>query len=238
MKPDAFDRHGQSRRHFLRATVSGAGLVLGGCGAAAAREGTGEPRAGASSGEAEVTPAEDLMQEHGVLERILLIYDEAARRLERSEALDLSVLTRAAGIVRRFVEEYHEHLEEQFVFPRLEAARREVDLVAVLRRQHQRGREVTAQVDRMAGAGDGTPQLAQLLRAFQRMYRPHAAREDTVLFPAFRGVVGGAAYRELGEQFEDQEHARFGAHGFENTVSEVAQLEAAVGIADLASFTP
>ena len=42
------------------------------------------------------------------------------------------------------------------------------------------------------------------LRAFGRMYRPHAAREDTVLFPAFRDVVGRAAYRELGEQFEEQ----------------------------------
>jgi hypothetical protein len=32
--------------------------------------------------------------------------------------------------------------------------------------------------------------LAQTLRSFQRMYRPHAAREDTALFPAFRAVVG------------------------------------------------
>jgi hypothetical protein len=70
------------------------------------------------------------------------------------------------------------------------------------------------------------------------MYRPHAAREDTVLFPAFREVVGGAAYRELGEQFEHQEHARFGEHGFENAVAEVARLEGALGIGDLAQFTP
>jgi len=238
MKPDAFKRSDDGRRRFLRATMSAAGLVLGGCGAAAAREAGGHPRDGDMLGEAEVTPGEDLMQEHGVLERILLIYDEAARRLEHGAAVDLSVLTRSAGIVRRFVEEYHEHLEEQFVFPRLEAARREVDLVAVLRRQHQRGREVTADVVRAAGDPGGAPRLAGLLRAFQRMYRPHAAREDTVLFPAFRGVVGGAAYRELGEQFEEQEHARFGEHGFEGTVSEVAELEAALGIADLASFTP
>jgi hypothetical protein len=70
------------------------------------------------------------------------------------------------------------------------------------------------------------------------MYRPHAAREDTVLFPAFRELLGGDAYRELGEQLEDGEHARFGEHGFENTVAEVARLEATLGIADLAQFTP
>jgi hypothetical protein len=70
------------------------------------------------------------------------------------------------------------------------------------------------------------------------MYRPHAAREDTVLFPAFRDVVGRAAYRELGEQFEEHEHERFGERGFETVVSEVSDLEQALGIHDLARFTP
>lgn len=172
-----------------------------------------------------------------MLERILLVYDEAAGRIERGEQLDLAVLTSAAAIVRRFVEDYHEKLEEQFVFPRLQKANRETELVAVLLRQHQRGREVTDDIVRRAGAAV-SPELAQVLRGFARMYRPHAAREDTVLFPAFRDVVGRASYHELGEQFEDHEHQLFGEHGFEDTVAEVARLEAALGIGDLASFTP
>jgi hypothetical protein len=44
------------------------------------------------------------MQEHGLLERVLLIYDESARRIEHGEQVDLAVLTSAAGIIRRFVE--------------------------------------------------------------------------------------------------------------------------------------
>jgi hemerythrin-like domain-containing protein len=225
------------RRTFVRGLASAAGLVLAGC-ATTKTTHKGPEAARGHDDEAEVTPGEDLMQEHGVLERVLLIYGESARRIEHGEALDLALVASAAGIIRSFVEEYHEHNEEQFVFPRLEAARRENDLVAVLRRQHQRGREVTAEIARMTGAGATTPELAQQLRAFERMYRPHAAREDTVLFPAFRSVVGGGAYRELGEQFEDQEHARFGEHGFEDTVAQVARLEAALGIGDLAMFTP
>jgi hemerythrin-like domain-containing protein len=177
------------------------------------------------------------MQEHGVLERILLVYDEAARRIERREQLDLAVVARAAGIVRRFVEDYHETLEEQFVFPRLYVAGRETELVAVLLQQHQRGRWVTDEIARGAGAR-ATPDLARTLRSFSGMYRPHAAREDTVLFPAFRDLVGGAAYRELGEQFEEREHRLFGEHGFQQVVGQVADLERALGIHDLASFTP
>lgn len=223
------------RRDFLRAAAS-AGLALAGC----ATTGGARGSAAMSNGnheEAEVTPGEDLMQEHGVLERILLIYDEPAHRIERNEPLDLAVLTTAARIVRRFVEDYHEKLEEQFVFPRLQRANRETELVAALLRQHQRGRELTDDIVRRAGSA-ASPELAQTLRDFARMYRPHAAREDTVLFPAFRNVIGRSGYHELGEQFEAQEHQLFGDHGFEHTVTESARLEAELDIADLARFTP
>lgn len=223
------------RRAFLREAASTAGLVLAGC--ATANSGAGRPETSKSEGEAEVTPGEDLMQEHGVLERILLIYDEGARRIERGEQFDAAVISKAAAIVRRFVEEYHEKNEEQFVFPRLRAANRELDLIAVLLRQHQRGREVTAEIISKASAA-ATSELSALLQAFARMYRPHAAREDTVLFPAFRAVVGRAGYHELGEQFEDKEHEVFGEHGFEQAVAQVSQLEDAFGIANLAGFTP
>jgi hemerythrin-like domain-containing protein len=226
----------EERRQLLRGVAS-AGLVLAGCASARPAPAHHPERDADKHEDAEVTPGEDLMQEHGVIERILLIYDEAARRIEHREKLDGEVLSSAAGIIQRFVENYHEKHEEQFVFPRLQQARREVDLVATLLRQHQRGREITDDILRRAASG-ASPLLAQALRAFARMYRPHAAREDTVLFPAFREVVGRAAYRELGEQFEQNEHALFGEHGFEKTVADVARIEKALGIADLASFTP
>ena len=230
------------RRSFLGSILVTASAAMTGCAtASSAGEAHGAPRRAdhgePSSAEAEVSPGEDLMQEHGVLERILLVYGAAGRRIDAGEALDLAVITEAAGIVRRFVEDYHEHMEETFVFPRLEVAGREVALVATLRLQHLRGREVTDAIAREARAG-AAPRLVPLMRSFERMYRPHAAREDTVLFPAFRDLLGRAAYRELGERFEAEEHARFGEHGFEEAVAEVARLETALGIHDLDRFTP
>jgi hemerythrin-like domain-containing protein len=220
------------RRLFLGAMASAAGLAA--CHAASHR--AVEEEEEGSSGEAEVTPGEDLMQEHGVLERILLVYDEACRRIDQGTALDQTVVAAAASLVHRFVEDYHERLEEQFVFPRLENAGRETALVGVLRRQHERGREVTDAI--LKAAAGPAAQLAPLLRSFTRMYRPHMAREDTALFPAFRAVVGGGAWRELGEEFEEREHALLGEHGFEGAVAEVAKLEIGLGIGDLAAFTP
>jgi hemerythrin-like domain-containing protein len=113
----------------------------------------------------------------------------------------------------------------------------------VLREQHQAGRRITDAVAKLAvpamiedaAAGE---KLAQLLRQFNRMYRPHEAREDTVLFPAIRGLMTPSEYDKLGDLFEDKEHELFGEHGFEDVVEQVARLEKTLGIYDLATFTP
>jgi hypothetical protein len=157
--PESPKRNIEERRKILRTLASAAGLVLAGCVKDGATRGAGADLKQDEKDEAEVTPGEDLMQEHGVLERVLLIYDECAHRIEHSETLDPGVLRGPAGIIRRFVEEYHEKQEEEFVFPRLEAARREVALVAILRRQHQRGREITDDVVRLSSAGTAGPRV-------------------------------------------------------------------------------
>jgi hemerythrin-like domain-containing protein len=225
------------RRTVLRAAVSAAavaftGAIVGGMPLAARAKAKEDDEEGA-----EVTPGEDLMQEHGVLQRILLVYDAAAVRIERGAPVDTAVIGRAAGIVRRFVEDYHEKLEEQFVFPTLVKAGRENELVATLLRQHERGRALTDEIARDL-ANLPRRDFAERLRTFVSMYRPHAAREDTVVFPAFREVVGRNGYRELGEKFEDREHELFGKKGFEGFVREVADCERAYGIYDLSKSTP
>jgi hemerythrin-like domain-containing protein len=70
------------------------------------------------------------------------------------------------------------------------------------------------------------------------MYRPHAAREDTVLFPVFRSIVTPREFDELGEKFEDKEHELFGKEGFEKMVESVGEIEKKLGVYDLSSFTP
>jgi len=187
--------------------------------------------------EADVAPAEDLMREHGVLRRVMFLYDDAAQRLSGGEKPPLDALASAAGIVRKVIEDYHEKLEETFVFPRLEKAKKLTDLTATLRRQHEAGRTVTAGIVKLCHGGDAN-ELARLLRSFNRMYRPHAAREDTVLFPAFHDLVGEKAYRELGEEFEDEEKKKLGSEGFEGAVARIAKLEEQFGLADLDQFTP
>ena len=228
------------RRAFLRAGLIASASTFAGATLLRAAE---EPKSEKDKGEEEVSPSEDLMREHGVLKRILLIYEEAIRRLTTKEDLPPEAISNSAGIIRHFIEDYHEKLEENFLFPRFEKAGQLVELVKTLRLQHSRGRDVTDLTLQLATAAtlkkpEERARLSDLMHQFIRMYSPHEAREDTVLFPAFRKLVSANEYDSLGEDFEKKEHELFGEDGFESMVDKVAGIEKQLGIYDLAQFTP
>ncbi|WP_158616271.1 MULTISPECIES: hemerythrin domain-containing protein [Corallococcus] len=220
-----------SRRRFLST------VVLLGVGDAVAAAPRNKP--------AEVNATEDLMREHGIIRRTLLVYEEIARRLGMpEEKAPVEVLAQATRLMRRFGEGYHEKTEETEVFPRMVKAGQQKELVQVLLQQHAAGRKLTESILAATSGRDALTQpqpraaTARQLTQFTRMYRPHAAREDTVLFPAFRELFNEKQFGELGERFEEQEHKVLGKDGFENALKEVDQLERALDIHDLSRFTP
>src|SRR5882724_4580817 len=97
------------RRQFLAATAT---LGLGSLALA-----TGQVRGDEQEEPEEVSAIEDLMREHGVLNRILLIFEESLRRIRDKEDVAPEVFNAPAALVRKFVEDYHEKLEENFIFP-------------------------------------------------------------------------------------------------------------------------
>lgn len=198
---------------------------------------------GAVADEPSMSPNEDLMQEHALLNRVLLAYEEAIRRLDGRANLDPGLLKSSAQIIRDFVELYHEKLEENYVFPRFEKENKLVDLVAVLRRQHAAGRLLTQEIIAASTAlvfGDEVKRkkLVRALSSFIRMYRPHETREGSVLFPAFRDLVPAREFEALGDLFEKKEHELLGVAGFEGQVRAVEVIEKKLGIYELSQYTP
>jgi hemerythrin-like domain-containing protein len=226
-----------SRRTFLVGTSAAATAALAMPYSTLAIQKAGKKPANKEEPEEDVSTNEDLMREHGVLNRILLIYDETIRRIHANEKFDPVVITRSAGIIKSFIEDYHEKLEEDHIFPRFEQAGKLVELTVNLRAQHAMGRRVTERILAVVKTGD-TQTLSTSLAAFNRMYRPHEAREDTVLFPALHGVVSKHEYDAMGEEFERIERKTFGGDGFDMAVDQVAELEKQLGIYDISQFTP
>ncbi len=222
-----------NRRSFIAATgVTGVCAMVGGQVSAAV----------SSNGDApgkQVTPAEDLMFEHGVIERLLLIYDEAARRIESDQQMRGRAIRDAARILRDFSERYHEKLEEQYVFPRLEQAGRDVGLTRILRQQHIAGGQITAmllemsEVDMLADS----QRVARALRSFSRMYLAHIAHENAVAFRTFHELVAPPKYAALGAEFAEREKSLFGEDGFRTIAAQVSDIEKDLDIASLDHFT-
>lgn len=217
-------------------------IALGAAGAAALLSACSKGKEG---GEAqEVTATEDLMREHGVLRRILVVYRETVPVLRATPgAVDAGAIAAAAGLFRNFGETYHEGLlEEQRIFPNLRKAGGEAGaMVDTLLAQHRRGREITAFIQAKSAAGkvgaaDAEP-LARALEGFVRMYEAHTAYEDTVVFPAWKKTLSPKQLDEAGDQFEEIERQQFKGDGFDMAVAEISRIEQRLGLHDLGRFT-
>ncbi|HWF04137.1 MAG TPA: hemerythrin domain-containing protein [Candidatus Angelobacter sp.] len=225
-----------SRRDFLVGTSVLATTLVTPFAAMAAQKAPAKAAPKEEAGD-DVSTNEDLMREHGVLNRILLIYDETMRRIQAKEKFDPTVLVKSAGIIKSFIEDYHEKLEEDHIFPRFEQSGKLIELTVNLRAQHAMGRRLTDLIVTTAKSGD-LQTLNTSLASFNRMYRPHEAREDTVLFPALHSVVSKHEYDAMGEEFERIERKTFGGDGFDMAVAQVTELEKQFEIYDISQFTP
>ena len=189
--------------------------------------------------ETSVSAIEDLMREHGVLDRILLIYEELLKRLEADESFPAEALKGSTDIIRNFIQGYHERLEEKYVFVKFRYAQALEEMIATLQRQHEAGRLLVKDIVFCEGLRnpDEKKKLAASMRAFIRMYRPHMAREDTVVFPIFHALTYVSEYDMLGDIFEQEEVRHLGSGGFDKIVSRVEGIEKMLGIYDLSQFT-
>jgi hemerythrin-like domain-containing protein len=242
----------EKRRQLLTGiSLTGAGVLLNACrptsnrtGTATNEESRSESPAPGEAAPVEVTATEDLMREHGILRRALLVYQESAVRLRQDPAsVPPDALEKAANLFRVFGEDYHEkQLEEVYIFPTVKkspgAAATYVD---VLLAQHVRGREITdyllaiTKADRIPA--NSVEPLAKALESFVRMYEHHAAIEDTVIFPAWKLATGESKLDELGAKFEEIEVEQFGGDGFETALKRMEEIEGSLGLSNLNMFT-
>ena len=224
------------RRDFLtRAAGAGVLLALGSCNSEPEPKPLSFPSARSHS------PAEAMLQDHGLLSRVLLVYEESMRRLAEGKDFKPLALVQAAHVMNDYIVDCHQSLEEIYLFPRFRRSDTQVGLIEVLCQQHAMGRRLAATVLDLGGLkvrddASTRRKFADVLGKVVRMYRPHEAREDSVLFPLLRNVVPMAEYDALGEDIERERSRRLGQDGFERFVGEISESERAIGISESTDF--
>lgn len=200
---------------------------------------------------ATATANEVMMREHGLFERLLLVYEEAAVRLggERPIALVFDgepgfvtvggVISAAARMIRRVAEDGHFAIEEKLIFSRLRKDGIEPSLIDELSKQHRQARALTnalsAYVEKN-GAREGDAELVAMLGAYARLSRAHASREETLVYPAARVTQSEQAYAKLSDELARA--STFNQDSWARTESELVAMEMALGIHDMRPYAP
>jgi hemerythrin-like domain-containing protein len=221
-----------TRRTFLRsATLATGGIILA-------------PATMAAQVAKQIDATEELMREHGVLRRALLVYQHCLNRLRANQTKGLAKpLNDTAQLFRRFGEDYHERaIEEKYIFPVLLEGKSPVTrFPAILTAQHEQGRDVTTLVNNVTRTGNipsgDVAGLIKALDAFILMYNHHANREDTEVFVAWKNTLSPERYQEMTQTFQDIAEKMIGVDGFEAGVKQIAAIESQLGIANLQQFT-
>ncbi|MCL2109179.1 MAG: hypothetical protein FWH20_07535 [Oscillospiraceae bacterium] len=193
----------------------------------------------------EISPIELLMREHGVLRRVLLIYAEVGKKLKCERAINYTAVhhaaLQAAEIAKVYVEDFHQELENEHVFPLFREETRFIPVINILLEQHYAATKITADILRILECGvpncKARPRLLGLMQGYVTMQRHHAAREDTCIFPEVHKLISAEKRGELGAMFAESAEERFGADGFAVITAKLREAEKGLGIYNLGKFT-
>lgn len=195
------------------------------------------------------TPSEDLYSEHGILNRLLLIYDNQIINPE----LDMNVITIVATIIRYYIEDHHEKTEETLIFPLFIKQNKHVKLIDELVKQHKIGRKITSIIFKKSykyysiNKNDDLKnniiescdiiELKKLMSMFVNMYRAHESREDTILFKELKDLMDEKSYKELGEKMEQEEVIMFGKNSYSKILGQIIKCEKKLHINDISFYS-
>lgn len=172
-----------------------------------------------------------LKHEHRVIERALRALEGVCRRLDRGEHIPAETLTAFLGFIRTFADHCHHAKEEKHLFPALEqrGIPRAGGPIGVMLHEHEVGRGLVAELDRLAqayqrGNPDAAQRFVEVARHYGDLLTNHIHKEDHVLFPMAQQVLDELTMRSLEQAFEQTE-IELGADGHERYERLAAELE-------------
>lgn len=193
-----------------------------------------------------LSPTCDLMKEHGLLNRILLIFNEYNRRLDKGNIsqYECDNLMTIMNVIQIYLERHHEIDEEKYIFPFIRP-----ELAELLYLQHVYSRKITILIISLLANGindnkssfdipifpnqtrriiiSSRKLLQSCLVTSMQNYRKHEVLEDTIAFPEARKAMSSEISKELTDKFEESEH-RIG--GFDKFLKIIKDVENNLGM--------
>ncbi len=158
------------------------------------------------------TAADILTEEHKVILKVVHASNSLAEMLENGEAVPPETLLGIVEFAQQFVDGYHHHKEEDILFPALEkAGNKAINCrLKALRDEHQFGRKLISQLaqsikDYVENKPGSRKTVMDSLLSIPRLYPGHMYREDTIVFPMIKEMLGKDQQDALVSKFEEIE---------------------------------
>jgi hemerythrin-like domain-containing protein len=162
-------------------------------------------------------PTEVLIEEHRVIEQVLMALEKAASRLSRGENVYLRFFSGTSTLINGFADSYHHKKEERILFPALVANGLPKDSgpVAAMLADHEEGRKLAhrlRQVTERFQGGDinARDQVVLSALAYVSLVRRHMQREESILFPLVEKVIPAERQQKMLADFEHFEQEENG----------------------------
>ncbi|WP_349617137.1 hemerythrin domain-containing protein [Azotobacter salinestris] len=145
-----------------------------------------------------------LRHEHDAILSTLQILRRMAERARqgRADAGDIAALL---GFLQEFVDRCHHGKEEGLLFPALQHAGRQGELVGELTAEHEQGRALVAALRQASTPVLDAEAFAAAAEAYAVFLERHIDKENDVLFPQAEQALGADELEGLGQAFADFE---------------------------------
>ena len=177
-----------------------------------------------------------LVEEHTVIQRVLVALESAAGRLEGGQAVRPEFFLDTADFIGGFADGCHHKKEEGPLFESLAAFGMPVEggPIGRMLAEHEQGRAYTRAMREAAqelSAGDESARgdLVRNARSYVALLHQHIDKENGVLFPMAAQVIPPAEQEAVVERYEQVEHEETGAGVHEKYLALAEKLEAEMG---------
>jgi hemerythrin-like domain-containing protein len=189
-----------------------------------------------------ISPTEELCIEHAFLDRIMLVMDHTLRSAVSGTKTDLATIRKACNIISDVVDAHHMKIEEDEIYPKFANDAILKNLVSELEIQHNEARKMVAKIQDLCKAGRSISKaeindMNRIFNEFHTMIMAHAAREESVLFPAMQGTWSDKELDALKEKQEKHEEKLLGKDAINKVYSMIGDLEMSAGLESVRDFT-
>ncbi|MCF6157993.1 MAG: hypothetical protein E3K32_05345 [wastewater metagenome] len=140
-------------------------------------------------------PVKKLVDEHGLIKRLLALIPHIVEYIENSVNVDKELVLQCVDFIRAYADKYHHMKEEDILFKYVD---NNAEIIQIMYKDHDTGRNHVRQVIEGAEKGNKA-QIREHLLAYRELLMQHIKKEDEILYP---WIDRQLSVTQVGEMFK------------------------------------